>query len=111
MNRIEYICKNCGGNKVFVRPSGRRMAVYCANCETYICPTTYTVAQSIYKEMNPEDLSDSLSMRKFRKCAGATVMECSRCGCLLYNSAFKKIEGQFDLVNARFCPDCGRKLV
>ena len=34
-------------------------------------------------------------------------MNCEKCGCLLYDSTSPKVEGQFDLVNAIYCPKCG----
>ena len=108
---MEYICPECGHNKVYVKPNGRRMGVYCADCNTWITWCTYKIAQSIYEEMKSQPLNDKVALRKIAKRTGITTMRCSKCDCLLYNSSFPKVLGQFDLVNARFCPTCGRELL
>jgi hypothetical protein len=65
----------------------------------------------IYKEIENEELNDEVSIRKIFKRSGIVTMKCSKCDCLLYNSCQPKVKGQFDLVNAKFCPNCGRRLI
>lgn len=113
VSSMEYTCKKCGCKKVYAKPSGRRMGVYCSECNEWITWTTYANMQSIYKEISedPTSLNDSVSPRRIKKYGGSTKMSCSKCGCLLFNSIFPKVKGQFDLVNASYCPNCGRTLI
>ena len=107
----EYKCPKCGCEKVYAKPQGRRMGVYCADCNTWIRFTTYKKMKDIYNNLDEENLNDEVSVRRIKKLGNVTRMYCSKCQCLLYNSNYSKIEGQFDLVNANFCPRCGRKLI
>ena len=108
-----YTCKKCGSTRAYAIPSGRRMSIHCADCDEWICFTTYKKMLELYRKIqdDPDFLGDSLSLRLIRKWKGKTTMSCSKCDTLLYSSAFPRIKGQFDLVHARFCPNCGRKLI
>lgn len=110
-----FQCKKCGSEKIYAKPQGRTMAIYCAECQAYIAQTTYRRMREIYDALEEDDLNDNLSLRKIRKRIvlgkKITTMRCSKCGCLLYSSVFPKVEGQFDLVNASYCPQCGRELI
>lgn len=106
-----FKCQECGCENVYVKPSGRRMSVYCSDCNAWICFTTYKKMLEIYKAIEEENLNDNVSLRKIYKRSGITWMNCSKCDCLLYSSLQSKILGQFDLVNASYCPKCGRKLI
>lgn len=65
----------------------------------------------LYKQIKQDDLNDAVAIRRIYKRSGVTRMNCGYCDCLLYCSLEPKITGQFDLVNAKFCPSCGRKLI
>ena len=108
-----YTCKNCGSTKVYAKPKGRRMGIYCGVCGEWICFTTYSKMLELYKriEDDPDSLSDRISLRYIKKYNGVTTMRCKKCDTLLYSSVFPKVKGQFDLVNASFCPNCGRELM
>lgn len=108
---MTYVCPKCESERVYVKPNGRRMGVYCADCNTWIAWTTYRNALKLYGEIEEQNLNDDISIRRITKRKGNTKMTCSKCGCLLYNSDFPKVLGQFNLVNAKFCPDCGRELI
>jgi len=108
---MEFKCTNCGSTKVYAKPQGRRMGVYCAECNSWIAWTTYSKMKDIYKQIESEDLPDNVAMRNIFKRSGVTTMKCSKCDCLLFNSCQPKVKGQFDLVNANYCPNCGRELI
>ena len=108
---MEFKCTNCESTKVYAKPQGRRMGVYCAKCNSWIAWTTYSNMKEIYKTIELEDLNDNVSLRDIFKRSGITTMKCSKCGCLLYNSCKPKVQGQFNLVNAKYCPKCGRELI
>lgn len=54
-------------------------------------------------------LNEDESTRYVRRYSNVSIMTCRKCGCLLYRSNAQKPEGQFDLINAKYCPECGRK--
>lgn len=87
------------------------MGIYCAECNTWIRWTTYKKMTDLYKQIKQEDLNDSVAIRRIFKRSGVTRMNCGRCDCLLYCSLEPKVKGQFDLVYAKYCPSCGRKLI
>ena len=106
-----YQCPQCGCENVYAKPNGKRYGVYCSDCNAWICWATYKKMINIYKQIKEEELNDEVSIRRIFKRNGVTRMNCSKCDCLLYNSCSPKITGQFDLVNANYCPNCGRKLI
>ena len=108
---MDFICPKCNGHKVYAKPQGRRMGVYCSGCNTWITWTTYSRMMEIYSQIETEDLPEDISPRHIFKRSGVTTMKCGKCNCLLYSSTQPKIQGQFDLVNAVYCPNCGRKLI
>lgn len=108
---MNFKCDECGGEKVYAKPTTRRIGIYCADCNKWICWTTYKKMMELRKEMKPEELNDNVALRKIHKHSGITKMTCSKCDCLLYNSCYSSPEGQFDLVNAKYCPHCGRELI
>lgn len=111
-NQITYKCPDCGNEKVYAKPDGRRMGVYCLKCNKWICWTTYDKMIEIYKSVSDDELNDELAKRKIYKRSGITNMKCSKCMCMLYDSRFPKPQGQvFNLVEAKYCPRCGRKLI
>lgn len=88
------------------------MGAWCRECNSWISWITYDEMMKLYKELeNEQDLGDKITLRKVHKKKNTTVIECSRCGCLLYNSCKPRVQGQFDLVMAKFCPQCGRELI
>ena len=107
----EFVCSKCGSDSIYAVPDGVQIKVYCAKCQSFIGFTSYKKMKAIYKHLDEKDLSDSLSLRKIKKFSGVTKMTCSKCNCLLYNSLFPVVQGQFDLVNAKYCPNCGRELI
>lgn len=108
---MEYKCVQCGNHTVYAKPNGRRMGIYCSKCNSWIAWTTYAKMCEIYKTIEEQPLNDDVAIRKIFKRSGITTMKCSKCDCLLYNSCKTRPQGQFDLVNAKFCPNCGRKLI
>ena len=106
-----YECQKCGCTDVYAKPSGRRIGLYCNDCNTWICWTTYAKMRDIYKTKDESELNDKVALKKIFKRSGITTMRCSKCDCLLYNSCKPKAQGQFNLVNAKFCPKCGRELL
>ena len=109
MNLIE--CEKCGCNKVYAKPSSRRIELYCADCDAWICWTTYAKMCELYKKKDDSDLNDKVALKKILKKNRIITMRCSKCDCLLYNSTKPKVQYRFNLVNAKFCPQCGREFI
>ncbi len=108
---LNYKCEKCDCEKVYTKPSGRRIGVYCSKCDGLICWTTYSKMCELYKSKEKVELSDSVALKKIFKRNKITTMRCSKCDCLLYNSCYPNVQGQFNLVEAKFCPLCGRELI
>ena len=41
--------------------------------------------------------------------SGDVELRCPICKSLLYDSYFPKPQGQYNLINAKYCPECGVK--
>jgi len=87
------------------------MGVYCLDCGAWIAWAKYSEMIEIYKNISDDELNDRLAKRKIYKRSGITNMKCSKCHCLLYDSRYPKTIGQFNLVDAKYCPRCGRELI
>lgn len=106
-----YTCKKCGSNRVYAKPTGRTIGVYCVDCGEWICQTTYSKMLDMYRSLTNEDLGTNIALREIRKRSGVTMMRCKDCRCLLYSSLFPNPQGQFNLLNAKYCPQCGKELI
>ena len=87
------------------------MGVYCADCNSWICWTTFDKMRKIQGKVDESTLNDHMAIRKFKVRNGTKMILCSKCGCLLYNSKEPPPQSQFNLLAAKFCPNCGRELL
>ncbi len=106
----KYRCEKCNSTKVYLKPTRTRIGMYCSECGGWISYITYKDAIKFHKEMAKELKDESITVKTIIKRSGYTMMRCSKCGCLLYNSCLPKVQGQFNLVDANFCPKCGTQL-
>lgn len=105
-------CKNCKSNKYYAKPSGRKIGLYCADCNTWISWITYSDICKIYEDKENELLDDNVAFKRISKSKKrVTTMQCSQCGCPLYDSSKPRVQYRFNLVNAKFCPKCGRQFI
>lgn len=102
-------CQKCNSTKYYTKPNKRRIGLYCADCNAWICWIPYLKLCNLYHEIKP--IAEDKAIKKITKRSGITTMRCSNCECLLYNSCKRNIQNQFDLVNAKFCPKCGRQFI
>lgn len=101
---------NCNHTNYYAKPSGRRIGVYCTDCNTWICWTTYSKMCELYEHKENELIDDSTAYKRISKSKNRVItMQCSKCDCPLYDSSKPRIQYRFDLVNANFCPKCGRR--
>lgn len=112
-------CKNCKSNKYYAKPSGRKIGLYCANCNTWISWITYSDICKLYENKDNKPIDDNVQLddinAAFKRISKSkkrvTTMQCSKCGCPLYDSSKPKVQYRFNLVNAKFCPKCGRQFI
>ena len=69
------------------------------------------ICQDLYNKISKEDLGENAALRNIKKRNSVITMKCTNCGCLLFNSLFPHPQGQFNLLNAGFCPSCGKRLI
>lgn len=108
---IVYTCPSCGSQDVYAKMEGKRAGVYCIKCNTRITSTTHTNMLNIRRKINTAVLNDNIAIKRIFKYGEAIKMFCPKCNCLLFTSTAPKVEGQFDLVAAKFCPKCGIELI
>lgn len=106
-----FECKKCGQTDVFVKQVGKQTGLYCSNCSAWIKWLTKEEIKNVFKYIKEQSDDENVSPRAFVKKNGITIIKCSECGCQLYNSNAPKPLGQFDLIEAKFCPQCGKKLI
>ena len=114
MKIIKYVCPKCGCTNVYPKPNEtrRKIGVYCAECKSWINWVNFQTAQEIYENLEQRIRdNDKIAIKKITQRDGTTIVRCSKCKCLFYNSLMPRVTGQFDLINAKFCPECGRELL
>lgn len=109
--KADYICDKCGCTIVIAKPSGPTISVYCSRCRHKIANTTYAGMLAIYEKLKGTPLGEEFALKSVKKNGKVVRMNCSKCGCLLHNSSMPRPRGQFDLVDADYCPKCGRELL
>lgn len=106
-----YVCKQCGA-KLKVMQHGYKTGLYCAECGTW--DRWLTSRDDVWKAYNTlvttEDIRGK-AIKKYSKYGGNTIIRCEKCDCQLYSAIAPKPLGQFDLLNANFCPKCGVEFV
>ena len=109
--REKYTCPKCGSHDAKVQITERRMGVYCNQCGARLMfVKSRKQLTEIYKVFL-EDSMDMYALKMIRKTGNNTIIRCECCGCLLYSSVAGKPQGQFDLLDANFCPSCGAEFL
>lgn len=104
-------CKKCGCKEIVVKQANTQTGAYCAKCGAWIKWLRGSEINETYKTCfeNPENRQKV--SRVFIKKKGVTTIKCSSCRCQLYNSNAPEPIGQFNLLLAKFCPQCGAELI
>lgn len=108
---MNYECKKCGQTEVYVKQVGKQTGLYCSKCSAWIKWLTKPEIKEVYEVIKEYYKDRDIAFRTFIKRNGATIIKCSECNCQLYNSNMPKPQGQFDLIEAKFCPQCGKELI
>lgn len=108
---MELNCKKCECNKVVIKQIGKKTGAYCQKCGAWIKWLDSKEIKKIYLKIKEENGGNGKAFRTFTKVRGMTIIKCSNCKCQLYHSDAPEPVGQFNLLNANFCPKCGSELV
>lgn len=103
-----FTCRKCGSDEIIIRQVGEKRGVYCKDCMAWIA---WVDTADIRKLRSKTERAEDEAARVFKKFENGIKMSCGNCKTLLYNSAKKRPEGQFDLLEAKYCPYCGKRLV
>lgn len=107
----DFKCKKCGGI-LKVMQTSQKTGLYCAKCGAF---DRWLNRKSDVKEafnllISREDARGK-AIKRVTKYGGNTVIRCEKCDCQLYSAAAPRPLGQFDLLDANFCPKCGVEFV
>ena len=108
---MKFKCSKCECTEVHIRQAGKHTGLYCSKCNAWIKWLSKPEVKEAYEYIKKSYDDKKVSFRTFHKRNGATVIRCSECGCQLYHSNMPKPQGQFDLIDAKFCPLCGLELI
>lgn len=112
MPKRSDICPYCESDKLELRQNNRKTSLYCASCGRFIhYVTTSAELKRRYEAMELSGLSGHMGYKTFRRLRRNTLIHCSECDCLLFSSRDGNPPGQFNLLNASFCPKCGVEFV
>lgn len=104
-----FTCDKCGCTDVIIRQVNSKTGVYCRNCGAWLA---WIKVKDISKIRADAKYTDDQAERKITKYKGTMLIKCGNCRTLLYNSSKQIPEGsQFNLIDAKYCPYCGRELV
>lgn len=105
------VCPKCGCTEQEIKLTKRSFGVYCKSCGYRIASVS---KQRDFNKDNRKlvaEAGDRYATKKIRKIGDNTVITCDICGCLLHSSRLPPPEGQFDLLDAAFCPMCGNEFL
>lgn len=109
---VLYACKKCNSENIEVRQANKRTGLYCRDCGAWIQWLTYRETLRMYDHMNKKGLLPSdRAFKRVGRFGIHTIVKCSNCKCQLYNSGAPNPIGQFNLIDALFCPKCGLKFI
>lgn len=104
-----FTCPECGCKEIIIRQAGsERTGVYCRDCFKWLA---WVNSADIRKIRAQTQFTENQAPKTFRKMKGRMIMRCGNCKTLLYDSSKPKPEGQFNLIDAKYCPYCGKELV
>jgi len=93
---------------VKIRQNNYKTSLYCGDCGSFIgFVKSVKEINEIQSEIKKEIDSREHVCRKFVKNKIGLFITCPKCGCQLYSSNAPEIIGQFNLIDAKFCPGCG----
>lgn len=108
---MNFECKKCRSKNLTIKSVTGRNALYCKDCNTFLQWLDYDSVMFMHEYLQDQEGNELKAYKRMIKKENATVLKCSECNTQLYNSSCPKPQGQYDLINARFCPVCGREFI
>lgn len=110
-NDEKYKCRKCNSTNVEVKIVGKRTGVYCLDCGAWIRWMSFKEMQKFYRVFKGTKESGNKAYKVSRKMGSQTIVKCSNCKTQLYHSGAEPPKGQFNLINAVYCPKCGMEFI
>ena len=109
---MQWECHKCGSEKLLVRQREHRTGIYCRECGAWIQWIDYRDAMRVYDTLKKKGIiPENAVYKRVGKFKGNMVVRCSECKCQLYHSGAPAPIGQFDLIDASYCPKCGKEFL
>lgn len=105
-----YVCPKCGGNRIEIKFKSIHYGLYCLDCGAWVTWTDDKKVKKDYEYSLQFEENKNTVLKIIKTRMGRKKIRCP-CGCLLYSSGYMPPEGQFDLLYAKYCPECGKKLI
>lgn len=111
--RERYTCPKCGSHDIRIGRTelNNKTSIYCDSCNTFISFVKNPAEKREIYKMLLEDSNDEYALKVISRYGNNTTIRCEICGCPLYSSTAPQPKGQFDLINANFCPICGAEFM
>lgn len=107
-----YKCRKCSSNDVEVIVKGKKTGVFCSKCGAWIKWLTYEEIKVFYKNFKTIESNAGKAFKMVSKQRnGTTIVKCSKCYTHLYNNKSYVPIGQFNLMDAKYCPKCGMEFM
>ena len=107
-----FVCERCGSTNLKVLQVNSKTGLYCAECKSFIRWLNRKIdVREAYERLIPKDAVVGKAIKKIIKYGRTTTIRCEKCDCLLFSSNETRPAGQFDLIDAKFCPNCGVEFI
>lgn len=106
-----YSCRKCNSENIQIRQAHKRTGLYCKDCGAWIQWVTYREAQRMHDHLKKKGFADNKAFKRVCRSGTHTIIRCSECDTQLYHTNAPAPVGQFDLIDAVFCPKCGKEFV
>ena len=107
-----FKCPNCDSLELVVLRTNKKTGLFCTKCGTRVrwLNSNKEISEAYQRTIQPEEVRGK-AIKMIVKFGRITNIKCEKCGCLLYSSGAEKPLGQFDLIGANYCPQCGSEFV
>ena len=108
----KFVCERCGSKALKVLHVNSRTGLYCMECKSLVRWLNSKIeVRDAYEQLIDKESIVGRAIKKIIKYGRTTTIRCEKCNCLLYSSNADPPAGQFDLIDASFCPNCGAEFV
>lgn len=108
----KFRCPRCFSHDITLGRTKSQTWVYCDECGTRIAKISGpTELYYIYKKIREKPEFQDYAIKAMRKYGDNINIRCDVCKCLLYSSQSPQPEGQFNLIDANYCPVCGSEFL